>query len=277
MLQTVIGLTDATDTMDHGAMSDAATALNIQVSRDLPQFWPATATVTYVADITLIPQGVWPVMIVSQLDDGEAGIHLTAQGQPYAKVLATAGSVAWVRAASHEIIEMLIDPAGTRQQISTAIAISADGTDVVDALGSFEYLVEACDPCEADACGYKINNLPVSDFLTPNYYDLMATAGTHYSFNQAITRPRQILRGGYISWTDPLSDNMMQIDWSGAKPEYKNLGHPDDSSLRRFVDGTRARGIRKSSTLAAMARTPARDEAAERRRAAAAFRSRRYI
>jgi hypothetical protein len=50
--------------------------------------------------------------------------------------------------ASHETIEMLIDPYGNRLQAPTAMWIS--NGQIVEVDGKFEYLVEACDPCEAN-------------------------------------------------------------------------------------------------------------------------------
>jgi hypothetical protein len=45
-LPTRIGLVDTTGKVDADTMTAAAAALNTQVTRDLPQFWTITATVT---------------------------------------------------------------------------------------------------------------------------------------------------------------------------------------------------------------------------------------
>jgi hypothetical protein len=116
-------------------------------------------------------------------------------------VIATPGNEDWTIDASHETIEMLVDPYGNRLQSSTAITISANG-QVEDTVGQFNYLVEACDPCEADSYAYSIQGFAMSDFLTPHYYDSTVKAGTRYSFNGSITAPRQMLPGGYISYVD---------------------------------------------------------------------------
>ena len=124
--------------------------------------------------------------------------------------------------ASHEIIEMLIDPNGNRTQTSQAITI--DGDNVVDADGTFDYLVEACDPCEADNFAYEIGGVAVSDFITPDFYDPTVLPGVQYSFMGNVTRPRQLLEGGYISYIG--SDGQWrQILWVDptAPPQYNNL------------------------------------------------------
>ena len=46
-------------------------ALNIQVMRDLPQFWNVQATVRYLPEPSKVPAGVWPVQLVKRLPPGE--------------------------------------------------------------------------------------------------------------------------------------------------------------------------------------------------------------
>ena len=126
MLQIRIGLADTTGTVDNHTMAAAAAALNVQVTRDLPKFWNIDASVEYLPDPHSIPQGVWPVFIVKELPEGEGGFHTTQHNQPYAKVIGTPGSDEWTVDASHETIEMLVDPNGNRLQTATAIQITDD-------------------------------------------------------------------------------------------------------------------------------------------------------
>ncbi len=246
MLATKIGLVDMTGTIDTQTMAAAAAALNIQVTRDLPQFWPVNATVSYIANKHHIPQGVWPVQIVKTLPPGEGGFHMTRHNQPYAKIIATPGSDEWTVDAAHEIIEMLVDPNGNRLQTSNAIQIV--GNDVKDAVGRFEYLVEACDPCEADPYTYQIDGIRVSDFITPHFYDPGPTAGARFSFTGAIQRPRQILPGGYISFINVESSEVQQILWvdPNSPPQLRNLGPANGGSLRLHVEIHTHELVRKS-------------------------------
>jgi hypothetical protein len=60
-----------------------------------------------------------------------------------------------------------------------------------------------------------------------------------YSFTGAITEPRQVLQGGYLSWQDPISKHFFQerrIDT--IEPEFEDLGAPTEESLtpREFID-----------------------------------------
>jgi hypothetical protein len=237
MLTIKVGLIDTTGLVNPETMAATAAALNVQVTRDLPQYWNVNATVSYLPGKHAVPQGVWPVQLVKTLPPDEGGFHTTKTNhQPYAKVIVTPDSNEWTIDASHETVEMLVDPAGNRLQTSTSIQIV--GGKIEDGTGTFEYLVEACDPCEADDCSYMIDGVSVSDFLTPHFYDPQLIAGTRYSFTGAIKAPRQILPGGYISWVDPETNELQQLLYVDphAPPTIRNLGSASGLSLREFVE-----------------------------------------
>ena len=87
------------------------------------------------------------------------------------------------------------------------------------------FLVEVADPPEAAEFGYTVNGLLLSDFFTPQFYDPVAADGVRYSFGGHIPGPRQILRGGYISWHEPVSDHWWQQIWFGTpEPRFRDLG-----------------------------------------------------
>jgi hypothetical protein len=254
-----IGLVDMTGKIDAGLVHSASMALNLQVTRDLPQFWPVSATVMYLPNHKKIPAGVWPVQLVKRLPPGEGGYHADKHKQPYSKIIASAKDPTWTIDASHEILEMLVDPYGNRMQSSVALQIVKG--KIEDGTGQFEYLVEACDPCEDNSYAYTINGVAVSDFITPHFYDPVATAGTRYSFTGAIKAPRQILPGGYISWVNPTLDEWQQLMWvdPSKPPTIQNIGSAaSDKSLREWIDSLEpsqatTRASRKSSTPQAKA------------------------
>jgi hypothetical protein len=232
-----VGLVDTTGRLDPAKVQAVAAALNVQVMRDLPQIWTVQATVRYLPNPKAIPSGVWPVLLVPSLPPGEGGFHLNKHKQPYAEVIATPSSADWSIDASHETIEMLVDPYGSRFQASRAIEILHG--QVVDGVGEFQYLVEACDPCEANDYAYPIQGVAVSDFLTPHYYDPVVTAGTRYSFTGAIKAPRQLLPGGYISFVNMQLDRLQQILFvdPSRPPMLKDLGPaPAGLSVREWVE-----------------------------------------
>jgi len=230
MVQVV--LVDQTREIDPALLHGVAIALNQQVTKDLPSVWPGiSVNVSAAPSLSAVPYGAWPIFLVKTLPPGEGGYHLDKNNQPFAKVIASAGNETWSIDASHELIEMLVDPYGNRMHSSQAIAI--DGDCVVDAEGVFNYLVEACDPCEANNFAYSIAGIAVSDFITPNFYDASETPGTSYSFKGNITRPRELLRGGYISYVQP-DGSWNQILWvNPGPPVYKNPAIPANTrSLR---------------------------------------------
>ena len=163
-------------------------------------------------------------------------------------MLASAQNDGWTIAASHEVLEMLVDPYGNRLHSSRSIEIV--GNRIKDGPGQFEYLVEACDPCEADTYGYSINGIAVSDFITPHFYDPVTAAGTRYSFTGAIKSPREILPGGYISWVDQQTEEWQQLQWvdSNEPPKIVDLGPANGRSLREWVDGITAETNMRTTT-----------------------------
>jgi len=62
-----------------------------------------------------------------------------------------------------------------------------------------QFLVEACDPSEATEFAYTANGILVSDFYSVRFFDPVAARGVRYSFTGAIRRPREVIRGGYLS------------------------------------------------------------------------------
>lgn len=232
-----IGLVDKTGKISPSLMHATARALHTQVRRDLPKFWPIHAAVSWLPDAANIPAGIWPVFLVDKLPANQGGAHLDRHNQPYAKVIATADSHEWTIDASHEIIEMLIDPYGNRLQTGPSIKLVKG--KIVDGHSQYAYLVEACDPCQGDAYAYPIHGVAVCDFVSPHYYQPVRTPGAHYSFTGAVKHPRQVLPGGYLSWVNHRTHEWQQLLWLEPKkaPHISNYGPaPRTASLRGWVD-----------------------------------------
>jgi len=243
MLPIQIGLLDQTGNLDRDMLEAAAAAFNLQVQRDLPQFWNVSATVRRIPEPNKIPAGVWPVSIVDSLQ-ANTGNHLVKFNQPYASVGYSADD-SWTITASHEILEMLIDPYGSKLYGSRSIEV-VDGV-IQDGSKEFHYLVELSDPCQADQYAYSIQGIAVSDFITPRFYDPIANSSTRYSFTGAVTAPRQSLPGGYITWLDPLTEQWQQLDYTDpdSPPQIIDLANPTGSNLRRWVDRKTSNKVRK--------------------------------
>ena len=245
----MIGLVDATNKESvHKKISSAVTALNIQITKHLRKCWPVVPEAT-VFKLTAkqdfdankdAPPGVWPVILTDNISGGFGGFHLTGHYQPYAVVAVRDESDDWTIAASHEILEMLVDPSGHR--LVPGRAITCNGRKIEDADDEFEYIFEICDPCEAKSCAYKINDTWVSDFVTPDYYACMPAPNARYSFRHNIGAPRRILPGGYITWVEPKTRHIQQIVWLKKEEDMKfveRLGAAmgqASPNLRKFVD-----------------------------------------
>jgi hypothetical protein len=204
-----------------------AAALQRQAARDFGPSWRVTATVDAFPRLDDVPVGYWPMIVERDIHTpGAAGVHEDSNGQPFALI---AMSDSWSLTASHEMLEMLADPFGKRV---------IPGRSPKRGQGRVEFLVEVCDPCEADEFAYTVNDILVSDFYTPRFFDPHRSDGCRYSFTGAIKEPRQILRGGYISWHDPVSDHWWQQTWFGQRKQYRDLGVFDAKagSLRAWVD-----------------------------------------
>ena len=242
-----VGLVDKTGKLDPSLVESTAAALNIQVMRDLPQYWNVQATVRHLPNPKKIPLGSGRSSWWRKLPPGEGGVHLDKKNQPYSLVIGTPDNDDWTIDASHETLEMLVDPFGNRLQTSRAIKIHGKGVE--DTTGEFEYLVEACDPVRGQSVRLFDPWHRVSDFITPHFYDPVVTAGTRYSFGGNIKKPRQMLPGGYISFIDPQKDECRADPVPGrharaARPRARPAGE----SLRVFVDGKTREKVRSGRT-----------------------------
>ena len=79
----------------------------------------------------------------------------------------------------------------------------------------------------------------MSDFYTPRYFDPVRASGVRYSYTGAITGPRQVLKGGYLSWYVPATKKWWQRTWfSGSKAADRALGKLQvrNGNLRGAID-----------------------------------------
>lgn len=207
-----LALVAETAEIDFRYVTKVSAALQKQIARDFAPIWNVSATIDAFHSLDDVPVGYWPIIVVDDVQGAE-GIHEDRQGQPFALV---ENSDDWSLTASHEAIEMLVDPWG-RKLVA--------GASVMPGQGRVEYLVEPCDPSESAEYGYTANGVLVSDFYTPHFFDPYPTNGVRYSFTGALQKPRQILRGGYLSWHVPKTDHWWQMTWfEGSKPRFRDIG-----------------------------------------------------
>lgn len=227
MLLRQVALVSESNSIPSSEVNVVAAALQKQATRDFGPIWTVSATVDAYAKLEDVPIDYWPILVQDDINEpGAAGIHLDKDGQPFSLVQAGPG---WSLTASHECLEMLADPFGNRMKA---------GKSPKKTQGRVRFLVEVCDPPEGEAFAYTVNGVQVSDFITPHFYDPVAGHGVRYSFTGAITKPRQVLQGGYISWHEPKKDEWWQEVFFGNKPEFRSLGQlaREGKSLREMID-----------------------------------------
>jgi hypothetical protein len=244
MLTRQVALVSESANIPRGDVLKVSAALQKQATRDLAPIWEVSATVDPFDKVEDVPPGYWPMFVMDNIGTpGAAGVHEDKDGQPFA--LITAGDLdTWSLTASHEAIEMLVDPQGNR---------IVSGDSPMEGQGRVSFLVEPCDPSEAADFGYSSNGILVSDFYTPHFFDPVAAAGVRYSFTGAIKEPRQVLKGGYLSWKDPVSDHWWQETFfNGDAPSFRDIGVIDQKAtgnVRAAIDR-----ITSQETLNAIAR-----------------------
>jgi hypothetical protein len=150
---------------------------------------PVWGTPARLARSTGFNKGAWALVFLDTADQANALAYheLTPDGFPLSKVfvktIANAGASLTV-AASHELVEMLVDP---------AINLLSLGPDPKAA-----YAYESADPVEAESLGFQVNGMLMSDFVYPSYFESFRKANsTKFDHRGKVTRPFQILAGGY--------------------------------------------------------------------------------
>jgi hypothetical protein len=224
----LVALVSQTAKTKPDVVAQVAAALDRQVQIDLARHWPVRASVHAFSATDRVPPNSWVIMIRDDIGGRPdvTGYHLNKRGLlPYALV---EYSDSWSLAASHELLEMLVDPQGTRLELHNAPEEFYDPHEKV------QYLIEICDPCQSELFSYRVNSVMVSDFVTPQYYDPVPSPSAIYSFTGAVRGPRRLLRGGYLSFRDQSSGEM--LEWKhGERPT--PIGTPEPGAvLRSWVD-----------------------------------------
>lgn len=216
-----LALVSETSSVSASELTRVSAALQKQVARDVTQHWDIQGTVDAFTSLNDVPPGYWPIIIRDDIGQDSEGIHCDDSGQPMALVTS---DLDWSVTASHEVLEMLVDPFG-----NTMIA----GPSVNPDQGRVEYLVEVSDPVSGK--WYQVNGVKVADFFTRRYFDPVSADGAQYSFMGNLTAPRQILFGGYLTWFEPVRGEWWQQSWfSGQQPVVRNIG-----PLRKTTCGMR--------------------------------------
>src|SRR5215467_4148182 len=148
---------------------------------------PVWATPAKLIKSTGFVKGAWAMVFLDDADQpGALAYHdLTPDGLPQSKVFVKTtidnGDVVSV-SASHELVEMLVDP---------AINLMTTGPDP-----KIIYAYESADPVEE--LSFPVNGIPMTDFIYPAYFeDFHKPGSVQFDYLKKVKRPFQILPGGY--------------------------------------------------------------------------------
>jgi len=175
--------------------------------------------------------GAWAMVFLDRADaPGALAYHdLTPDGLPLSKVfvetiLDDAASVSV--AASHELVEMLVDP---------AINLYSIGPNP-----RWLYAYESADPVED--VSFAIDGIAMTDFVYPSYFESFRKArSTQFDYAKKVTRPFQLLKGGY----QIIFKNGKETQIFGSKAKAKRFVRENRRGHRSEIRRRRAR-VRRS-------------------------------
>ncbi|MES1196453.1 MAG: hypothetical protein ABUL58_05865, partial [Steroidobacter sp.] len=172
-------------TVDMGVDLDKLiAAMQIYIDKYVAPVWGTPAKLVKTKGFV---KNQWAMVFLDDADQpGALAYHdLTPSGLPLAKVFVKTtlknGELISV-SASHELVEMLVDP---------AINIMTTGPDP-----KIIYAYESADPVEA--LSFKVNGIPMSNFVYPSYFETFHKPNSvQFDQMRQVTKPFQILKDGY--------------------------------------------------------------------------------
>ncbi|HEY2123781.1 MAG TPA: hypothetical protein VGH07_09325 [Chthoniobacterales bacterium] len=177
-----------------------------QWNEDLAPIWGVdAANFTFVTKGRMPAGNSWWLVFLDNCDQaGALAYHdLTNEGMPISKVFVKtlqSDNASVSVGATHELCSMAVDP-----WLNSAYQ---------DPKGVF-WAGEICDPVESDQYGYKIGDVLVTDFITPNWF-VPERASGNTDFKGHAHKAFEILAGGYAQKFDP-GHGWVQVNGSAAK------------------------------------------------------------
>jgi hypothetical protein len=216
-------------------------ALATQVKRDFAPVWNVNAEIHFVPRGARARRGAWQLVLLDQRNADEGYHELTREGMPLGKVFlreAMKTSAGWTTTASHELLELLVDP-GT-----ILGAFVEDRT-----LGPRVYAYEVCDPVQDDRFAYEIGGVLVSDFVYPAWFEPWQKRGSvRFDHAEKLRLPFQVPRGCYAMFYD-VRKRVWRDNWGGNVTPHLTVpeGTSDRGGSRRALRGSPRQGPRQGS------------------------------
>lgn len=228
-----VGIVSETPALRMSEVARVAAAIAHQVVHDLGPAWAITVPVSPFETLSDIPDDYAQLLVMKTMASGFFGLHKMKNGKFIAFVRHTPKSMSWAIHASHEVIEMLVDPDGQRV---------ARGPSPANAAVLVDFVVEPCDPVQDPEFSYVgINSVPLSNFCTPAYYGLPGGISGAVTCRPALAGPFSIGEGGYVTYRDPATGMFSMTELSGGELSTRPLGNtnPIHGSLRAALDRVR--------------------------------------
>jgi hypothetical protein len=230
---TQISVINESTVLTDAEVTPVVAALQQQVTNDFRPVWGTDAELTMIPQGTQPPTGSWWLVILDDSDQaGALGYHdLTPDGLPIGKVFAASdlkAGMSWSVTASHELLEMLADP-----NINLTVFVQNANTS-----GTL-YAYEVCDACEDDSFAYQVNNVLVSDFVYPAWFESFRAQGTQFDRMSHIENPLELLAGGYIGVFNVNDGSGWQQQTAEKHPmNLRHRGHVGSRRERRSIPRT---------------------------------------
>ena len=222
---TRIVLSNKSTAVDNITLTSYASAISLGLSRYFCPTWTVSVPTIVVLQPGSSPQpGDWVFTLVDHAPknmQGVLGYHDIATNLlPIATIYAAdviADRLSLSVTLFHEIVEALMD-----EQCNRLIEWDAATC----------YALEMSDPVEADALGFKINGVLLSNFVTPAWF--IPGASGPYDICRRLTGPGQIAAGGYVSvrkdgsgWTQVTAESApgVQSRIKYAHRHRRRIGH----------------------------------------------------
>jgi hypothetical protein len=231
---TQISVINESTVVNDADLTPVVAALQQQVTNDFRPIWGIDAELTLIPQGSQPPAGSWWLAVLDDSDQaGALGYHdLTPDGLPIGKVFAASdlkAGTSWSVTASHELLEMLADP-----NINLTVFVQNENT-----AGTL-YAYEVCDACEDDSFGYQINNVLLSDFVYPSWFESFRAQGSvQFDRMSKIQTPFQLLSGGYIGVFSVTDGSGWQQQTAERTPaNLRHRGHVGSRRERRMIERT---------------------------------------
>lgn len=214
--------------LTNAEITSALPNLQIQIDRDFTPVWGIPATLSFTTP-TITD---WQLVIFDNVTQANLlGYHeMTMTGMPIGYVFmnhSRSANIPWTIIASHEILEMLVDPA-------VNLSVLTESSPYQQPDESWLYAYEICDPVQDKSLAYSINGTQVSDFVYPSWFEsFWGPFGTQFNYNNSIFFPFQLQSGGYIS-VNIISSNDGWQELAGYQQisPIADISDPDDDNQK---------------------------------------------